>query len=76
MFFATYDYLYKHHNVLAVLRWWVFVFAGWVSNRMATWIAGLKGAVPFYATHPSAAETAAYAWQTTIEFFKNNLLHG
>ncbi|MGJ8663164.1 MAG: dienelactone hydrolase family protein, partial [Marinicella sp.] len=57
-FIAAYDYLYNHPNCNGCIGVVGFCFGGWVSNMMATQIPGLKGAVPFYGTQPSAEETA------------------
>ncbi|TDR22541.1 dienelactone hydrolase family protein [Marinicella litoralis] len=134
-FIAAYDYLYNHPQCNGCIGVVGFCFGGWVSNMMATRISGLKAAVPFYGTQPTAEEvatiqaplliqygdddervnagwpdyekalkahgkdyqvhfypnskhgfhndstprfnpeTAALAWQRTIDFFKKNLVH-
>ncbi len=57
-FIAAYDYLYNHPQCNGCIGVVGFCFGGWVSNMMATRIPGLKGAVPFYGTQPTAEETA------------------
>ncbi len=57
-FIAAYDYLYNHPQCNGCIGVVGFCFGGWVSNMMATRIPGLKAAVPFYGTQPTAEETA------------------
>ena len=57
-FIAAYEYLFNHPQCNGCIGVVGFCFGGWVSNMMATRIPGLKAAVPFYGTQPTAEETA------------------
>lgn len=55
-FIAAFTYLKNHPDCNGNIGVVGFCFGGWISNMMAVKIPGLKAAVPYYGTQPTAEE--------------------
>jgi carboxymethylenebutenolidase len=67
-FIAAFDYLSNHPKCNGCIGVVGFCFGGWISNMMAVKVPGLKAAVPFYGTQPTAEETASINAPLLIQY--------